>query len=85
MFERCPWNEVMTGVAWGIWHDRALFEEMRKAVSCGLGAQPSVIGHNDRRKWFGWLTEQNRDKTAYNIHLVWLWYFNQKVLPTLVE
>lgn len=89
-FEDCPWGDnVMLAVAWGVWHDEELFNEMKKVLGCplkhvpvnfkgqGLNLPPSTP--SERLAWFEWLAGSNEDGTAYNLHLLWLWYSKEKV------
>lgn len=84
-FKQCPWSETMTGVAWGVWHNKELFKEMKDVLDCPLEhVGSSSWSTTERRKgWFRWLAKKNSDRTAYNLHLLWLWYFEKKIQPDM--
>jgi hypothetical protein len=69
----CPWSDIMSGVAWSIWHQQDLFERMKEEINCAL---PCGLGLANKEKvqWSTWLSQQNSRNSAYNIHEVWLWY-----------
>ena len=72
--EKCPWSDIITGVAWSVWHNDKLFKSMKKALTCEVesGTFASTIEH--RLKWVSWLRDPNRNGDGFNLHDLWLWY-----------
>lgn len=68
---QCPWSDTMMGVAWSVWHNEEMWEEMKKSVACKL---PCGLKLASKKAWFSWLAGENEKRTAYNIHEIWLWY-----------
>jgi hypothetical protein len=73
----CPWSDTMQGVAWSIWHNKEVFEEMKLELLCRV---PCGLGQTKKVEWLMWLADKNLRRTAYNIHEVWLWYYGKYVL-----
>lgn len=67
----CPWSDVMLSVAWSVWHNQKLFEEMNTVITCPL---PSGLKHKKPNDWWNWLASAGDDRTSYNVHEVWIWY-----------
>lgn len=82
-FLDCPWNDTLLGVAWMIWHDRKLFEEMVKQVPCNLKPICERAEAGEKREWFKWLANVNKQETSYNVHELWMWYFKTRIEPSL--
>jgi hypothetical protein len=71
----------MGGVAWGVWHDQELFDEMKEVLECPLDhVDPDATSsQGERVAWFRWLAAMNAKHTAYNVHALWIWYFTTKI------
>lgn len=70
----CSWSDVISAVAWSVWHNEKVFEEMKHVVPCGLLCASSYPS-GDSRQWWKWFVGQNEKWDGYNCHLLWLWYF----------
>lgn len=87
---KCQWSDVMTGVAWSVWHNKELFSKMKRRLDCPVDDAPRVKNpidksgkastnpedkvNKDRLRWVEWLRNHNPHGTAYNLHELWLWY-----------
>lgn len=72
--DQCPWSEVLTGVAWSIWHNEGLFSEMKEQLTMRVLPPGRKVAMKDKVAWMEWLAEKNDKRTAYNIHELWTWY-----------
>ena len=70
----CKWSDIMMGVAWSIWHNDNLFEEMKGSVHCTVENGSKC---KEKMKFLQWLIGEDESKTGYNIHRVWLWYYKK--------
>lgn len=67
----CKWSDIITGVAWSVWHNEHLFREMKMRINCDV---PSPATCSSKAVWPKWLSGQNRQRTGYNLHDLWIWY-----------
>lgn len=80
--EQCPWPDVLQELAWWVWHDATLFEEMKTEIPCHIGAAAPNTIRSQREAWFKWLAA-SRAGTSCNLHDLWLWYFKTRLEPAL--
>jgi hypothetical protein len=73
-FKKCPWSDIITGVAWSVWHNRLLFERMQMELKCSVSLGTTSSTDEQKLDWCKWLKEISPDETAYNVHNLWLWY-----------
>ena len=66
-----------------VWHNPLLFDEMKEVVPCDLNAVHEVSNSNSRKEWFKWLVELNKDQSGYNMHDLWIWYFETHIEVSL--
>jgi hypothetical protein len=75
----CPWNETMLKAAWIVAHDRDKFSKMKAKLGCPLGFWLSETSSDgDRLQYLVWLAGISPDGASYNIHAVWIWYYEQR-------
>lgn len=76
IFSVCPWSDIIISVAWSVWHNEQLFEEMKVTIPCSL-----LSGHKSKKplEWLRWLVKQNDDRSGYNLHGLWIWYYEHVV------
>jgi hypothetical protein len=76
----------MLNAGWIVAHDERLFARMKAELQCSLDSHLTEASTTaDRLKLSIWLADKSPDEKAYNIHAVWLWYYNmkfgQQILP----
>jgi len=69
--KECPWSDMILGVAWSVWHNEVLFDQMKVILGCPL---PAASRCEDKAEWPKWLASENQQRTAYNMHDLWIWY-----------
>lgn len=74
----------MIGVAWIVWQSEELFNEMKKVIPCDSHHVPPGKSTDEQKlSWLNWLTQKNERGTSYNIHAIWIWYFDAYMKPRL--
>jgi hypothetical protein len=75
----------MLKAAWILAHDQSRFQNMKAELGCPLASCLSASSSDvDKSGYFSWLAGTSSDGNIYNIHAVWIWYYEHKygkVLP----
>ena len=74
--QHCPWSDIMTGVAWSVWHNEETFKAMKSKVPCSIRS-PEMV--KSPVEFTMWLSGENEARTAWNIHDVWVWYATEVI------
>ena len=70
----------MLNVGWMVGHRRELFDAMKANIGCPFAGVLTRDSTKEARvAWFKWLAEKSVDGGSYNIHAIWLWYFESRI------
>ena len=70
----------MLNVGWMVRHRRELFDAMKANLACPFADVLTKDSTKQARvAWFEWLADKSADEESYNIHAIWLWYFESRI------
>lgn len=80
---QCKWSDTIMNVAWGVVHSNTLFQEMKQVIPCDALLLTEQSGKDEEILWFKWLSSIAQDQQGCNMHRLWIWYFDNKILPVM--
>lgn len=70
-------------IAWGVVHNNTLLQEMKQVIPCDTPLLTEHSTKDEELLWFKWLASIAQDRQGYNMHRLWIWFFDNKILPVI--
>lgn len=70
-------------VAWEVAHNDTLLQEMKQVIPCDNPLLTKQSTKDEELSWFKWLASIAQDQQGCNMHRLWIWFFDNKILPVI--
>jgi len=80
---QCKWSDTIMNVTWGVVHSQKLLQEMKQVIPCDTPLLTERSTRDEVLLWFKWLASIAQDQQGCNMHRLWIWFFDNKILPVM--